>query len=155
MQHVLRPLSIYFGVTSASKQSRIMEQAYNALYYLFIGPLGIYIIYDSDLWYFSTEAMYEGYPHLVHTGLFKAYYLVQASFWTQQALVLLLGLERRRKDFYELVAHHIVTVSLIALSYRFHFMKMGVLVFVTHDVSDFFLSVCISLSFFATTGPFF
>lgn len=35
----------------------------------------------------------------------KAYYLLQLSFWLQQALVMLLRLEKPRKDYYELIAH--------------------------------------------------
>ena len=53
----------------------------------------------------------------------------------------MLMLEKPRKDFYELVLHHIVTLALIGLSYRFHFTYMGVAVYITHDISDFFLAV--------------
>ena len=54
---------------------------------------------------------------------------------------MLLGVEKRRKDFKELVVHHIVTLSLISLSYRFHFTYMGIAIYLTHDISDFFLAV--------------
>jgi acyl-CoA-dependent ceramide synthase len=43
----------------------------------------------------------------------KRYYLMQMSYWCQQLLVLVLGLEKPRKDYYELVAHHIVTLWLV------------------------------------------
>lgn len=43
----------------------------------------------------------------------KAYYLSQAAYWCQQLLVLLLGLEKPRKDYNELVAHHFVTLWLV------------------------------------------
>jgi acyl-CoA-dependent ceramide synthase len=78
--------------------------------------------------------------------VFKAYYLLQASYWAQQAIVLVLMLEKPRKDFKELVAHHVITLSLIWLSYRFHFTYMGIAVYITHDVSDFFLAVSQSCS---------
>ena len=54
---------------------------------------------------------------------------------------MVLGLEKRRKDFKELVGHHIITLALIFLSYRFHFTYMGIAVYITHDISDFFLAV--------------
>lgn len=95
----------------------------------------------NPIWYFDTEAMYKGFPHTEHEALFKAYYLLQASYWAQQAIVLLLLLEKPRKDFKELVAHHIITLTLIGLSYRFHFMYMGIAIYITHDISDFFLAV--------------
>lgn len=43
----------------------------------------------------------------------KWYYLLQFAYWLHQFLVLVLGLEKPRKDFKELVAHHVVTLWLI------------------------------------------
>ncbi|TGJ81616.1 hypothetical protein E0Z10_g7147 [Xylaria hypoxylon] len=157
MQELLRPLAVSLGITSRSKQGRFNEQAYVAIYTGIIGPLGLYVMYHSPTWYFSTAGMYADYPHKTHTAVTKFYYLLQAAFWAQQALVMILGLETRRRDFKELVMHHVVTVSLIALSYRFHFTMMGVLVYVTHDISDFFLATSKSLNYIDSPlqGPYF
>lgn len=43
----------------------------------------------------------------------KRYYLMQFAYWCQQLVVLLLGLEKPRKDYGELVAHHFVTLWLV------------------------------------------
>ena len=43
----------------------------------------------------------------------KRYYLMQAAFWCQQTLVLILRLERPRKDHKELTIHHAVTLWLV------------------------------------------
>lgn len=141
MQRLIRPLAISYGIRSRSKQNRFMEQAYTAIYFAFFGPLGLYIMYRTPVWYFDTVGMFEDFPHRSHEAMFKAYYLLQASYWAQQAIVLMLQLEKPRKDFKELVAHHIVTIALIWLSYRFHFTYMGLAVYITHDISDFFLAV--------------
>lgn len=111
----------------------------------------------TPIWYFNTAAMYEGYPHKTHEGFFKAYYLLQASYWAQQMIVLLLMLEKPRKDFKELVAHHCITLSLIWLSYRFHFTYMGIAVYITHDISDFFLATSKVLNYIDSSivGPYF
>ncbi|KAH8425493.1 sphingosine N-acyltransferase lag1 [Aspergillus melleus] len=146
------------GIASPSKQARFSEQLYTALYTFVSTLLGMYLLIDTGIlsllftptlqslpsaimnMRLNTEIMYQDYPHLTHSLLFKAYYLLQASFWAQQMLVLVLGLEVPRRDFKELVMHHFVTVGLIALSWRFHFTYLGLLVFVTHDGSDFFLA---------------
>lgn len=141
MQRLIRPTAIRWGIRSRGKLSRFMEQAYTALYFAFFGPFGLYVMSRSSLWYFNTAAMFEGFPHRSHEGLFKAYYLLQASYWAQQAIVLMMLLEKPRKDFKELVLHHIITLALIGLSYRFHFTHMGLAVYITHDISDFFLAV--------------
>jgi acyl-CoA-dependent ceramide synthase len=141
MQSFLRPMAKRSGLKSRAKQSRFMEQMYTAIYFGVLGPCGLYVMSRTPLWYFNTRAMYEGFPHKTHEAIFKFYYLFQAAYWSQQAIVLCLGMEKPRKDFKELVGHHIVSLSLIALSYHFHFTYMGLGVFITHDISDFFLAV--------------
>lgn len=141
MQQLLRPLALAVGIKTRGKQNRFMEQMYTAMYFAVFGPLGLYVMSRTPVWYFNTAGMFEEFPHRAHEGLFKAYYLLQASYWAQQFIVLVLRLEKPRRDFRELVGHHIVTLALISLSYRFHFTYMGVAVYITHDVSDFFLAV--------------
>lgn len=141
MQRLIRPMAIMSGIRGRAKVSRFMEQVYTAMYFSVFGPLGLYVMSRSPIWYFNTTAMFEGFPHRTHEAIFKAYYLLQASYWAQQAIVLMLHLEKPRKDFRELVGHHVVTLLLIGLSYRFHFTYMGLAVYITHDISDFFLAV--------------
>ncbi|GMC20299.1 unnamed protein product [Saccharomyces cerevisiae] len=87
------------------------------------------------------------YPDITNPFLFKIFYLGQAAFWAQQACVLVLQLEKPRKDYKELVFHHIVTLLLIWSSYVFHFTKMGLAIYITMDVSDFFLSLSKTLNY--------
>lgn len=140
MQEILRPLA-RLRIKSHGKQSRFMEQAYTAIYFAVLGPAGLYVMRQTPVWYFNTSGMYEAFPHRTHAAEFKFYYLFEAAYWAQQAIVMLLGMEKPRKDFKELVTHHIVTLALIALSYRFHFTYMGIAIYITHDISDFFLAV--------------
>jgi acyl-CoA-dependent ceramide synthase len=141
MQKFLRPWAKNSGLKSRAKQSRFMEQMYTAIYFAVLGPVGLFVMSRTPVWYFNTRGMYEGFPHKTHEAYFKFYYLFQAAYWAQQAIVLSLGMEKPRKDYKELVGHHITTLFLIALSYRFHFTYMGLAVYVTHDISDFFLAV--------------
>lgn len=141
MQNLLRPLATHFQIKSRAKQARFMEQMYTAIYFGCLGPIGLWVMSRTPVWYFNVKGMYAGYPHRTHEGVLKFYYLFQAAYWAQQAIVLMLGMEKPRKDFKELVGHHIVSLSLIALSYRFHFVYMGLAVYITHDISDFFLAV--------------
>ncbi|KAH8848112.1 hypothetical protein MCOR02_009672 [Pyricularia oryzae] len=100
---------------------------------------------------------YAGVKSRGKQACFKFYYLFQAAYWAQQAIVLVLGMEKPRKDFKELIAHHIVSLALIALSYRFHFTYIGLAVYVTHDISDFFLATAKLMNYIdhALTGPYF
>lgn len=71
----------------------------------------------------------------------KLYYLLQFSYWLQQALVMLLRLEKPRKDYYELIAHHLVTLWLIGWSYLINLTMIGTTVFVCMDVPDTWLAM--------------
>jgi acyl-CoA-dependent ceramide synthase len=156
MQEILRPLARYAGLPK-SKHARFMEQMYTAIYFGVLGPAGLYVMSRTPLWFFNTTGMYEDFPHKTHDAYFKFYYLFQASYWAQQAIVLVLGLEKPRKDFKELICHHIVSLALIGLSYRFHFTYIGLPVYITHDISDFFLATSKSLNYIDhwAVGPYF
>ncbi|CAG7953432.1 unnamed protein product [Penicillium olsonii] len=157
MQQMIRPFAVWCGIRGKGKTARFMEQMYTAVYFGVFGPLGLYVMKRSTIWYFNTTAMFEGFPHREHEAVFKAYYLLEASYWAQQAIVLMLQLEKPRKDFKELVGHHIITLALIGLSYRFHFTHMGLAVYITHDISDFFLATSKTLNYLDAyiTAPYF
>lgn len=53
------------------------------------------------------------YPHWEMMPELKRYYLMHAAYWLQQFIVLLFRLEKPRKDYVELILHHIVTLWLI------------------------------------------
>lgn len=154
---VLRPSARYLGVKKPAKVKRFMEQTYSMFYYGISGPFGLWVMSRTPLWFFETTPFYLEYPHKTHDWYFKVYYLGQAAFWVQQSVVLVLQLEKPRKDFYELILHHIVTIALIWCSYRFHFTWMGLEVYITMDVSDFFLALSKTLNYLDSpiSGPFF
>lgn len=62
---------------------------------------------------FFFDGVVQGYPHWDMQPELKRYYLMQMAYWIQQFLVLVLGLEKPRKDYVELVAHHVVTLWLV------------------------------------------
>lgn len=156
MQELLLPWAKSTGLSRA-KQARFMEQAYTAVYFAVLGPAGLYVMSKTPVWYFNTHGMYEGFPHRTHEASVKFYYLFQAAYWAQQAIVLILGLEKPRKDYKELVGHHIVSLALIGLSYRFHFTYIGLAVYISHDISDFFLATSKVLNYLDhwLIGPYF
>ena len=54
-----------------------------------------------------------GYPAWRLKPELKRYYLMQIAYWCQQMLILVLGLEKPRKDYWELVGHHLITLWLV------------------------------------------
>ncbi|KAG5518602.1 hypothetical protein PMAC_002999 [Pneumocystis sp. 'macacae'] len=151
MNILIKPIAERINVKK-NKLKRFMEQGYNLFYFILSSVFGIYIMFKTRLWYFNVDAFYDGYPHKTHTVYFKAYYLLQFSYWFQQAAVLILKLEKPRKDYKRFVVHHFITLILIGLSYRFHFTYLGLAVFITMDISDVFLALAKLMNYIQCKG---
>lgn len=156
MQWILAPVAHRFGLQKGKVQ-RFMEQGYTIMYMTCSATYGIWVMSHTDMWYFNTTAFYADYPHKLHLANFKVYYLCQFAYWLQQFIVLALQLEKPRKDYHELIVHHVVTLLLIGLSYRFHFTYIGLCVFITMDTSDIWLALSKNLNYIdsSLTGPVF
>ncbi|KAF9573469.1 sphingosine N-acyltransferase lag1, partial [Lunasporangiospora selenospora] len=98
-------------------------------------------------WYlwFRPAAFFEDYPltQLPHVMIWTHY--VQFGFWLQQVFVL--HIEVPRKDFWALLAHHIVTLLLIGGSALSNFWRAGNAVFVVMDVADILLAFSKSMKY--------
>lgn len=96
----------------------------------------MYIMYNSDYW-LDLHALWKDWPVREMSGLSKWYYLVQFAFWLQQIVVV--NIEERRKDHWQMFTHHIITCVLIFASYGYHQTKVGTLILCLMDVVDLFL----------------
>lgn len=101
-------------------------------------------MYGSQ-WWFDTRYFWIDYPVTDYTEAFKYYYLVQFAYWLQQIFVL--QIEAPRKDYRELVMHHINTLLLIFASYFCNFTRVGNAVFVCMDLPDAVLAVSKQMCF--------
>lgn len=71
--------------------------------------------------------------------------------WIQQ--IITINLEARRKDYWQMFTHHIITTILMSLSYILNFTRIGSAILCTMDVVDILLPVSstIKLSCFTFT----
>ncbi|EPY50811.1 sphingosine N-acyltransferase Lag1 [Schizosaccharomyces cryophilus OY26] len=137
MDYCFRPFILSWGIRKRKVVVRFCEQGYCFLYYFVFWLLGFYIYRNSGYWD-HEEQLFEHYPQYYMSTLFKFYYLAQFGFWLQQIYVL--HVEQRRADHWQMFAHHIVTCSLIFLSYSFNFLRVGNAILYIFDLSDYILS---------------
>lgn len=83
--------------------------------------------------------MWTDWPNRELDGLMKGYVLAQWAFWLQQIIVI--NIEDRRKDHWQMFSHHIITTALISSCYYYHFTRVGNMILVVMDVVDLFLPV--------------
>jgi acyl-CoA-dependent ceramide synthase len=135
-----RPLARYFGIKKRAKIDRFGEQGHALIYFGLMGAWGFRIMSQLPTWWFRSENYWIGYPHWDMNPELKRYYLMQSAHWCQELLVLLLGLEKPRKDYAELVVHHFVTLWLIGWSYLINLTLIGNAVYMSMDIPDAFLA---------------
>ncbi|KAI3626682.1 LAG1 [Malassezia furfur] len=123
--HVFKPLAKRWGIRAEQKQTRFAEQGYALTYWGIAGIFGLYVMSFQDSWWYNLDHLWYQYPHWVMRPELKLYYLLQGSYWMQQAFVMLLGLERPRKDYYELIAH---------LSKMFNYLDMNLMAGIVYSI---------------------
>ncbi|KAL8694129.1 MAG: hypothetical protein Q9218_001182 [Villophora microphyllina] len=136
MDYLLAPLAQLVGLTKKKEKTRFAEQAWVLIYDSVFWSLGMYIMYNSDYW-LNTREMWTHWPNREMDTVCKWYYLVQFAFWIQQIVVV--HIEERRKDHWQMFAHHIITCSLMFASYGYHVTKVGNTVLCLMDVVDLLL----------------
>lgn len=87
------------------------------------------------------DALWPDFPHYPLPAPIKAYYLLQFTSWVTQMVIL--HVEARRKDHYQMLTHHIITLVLVAMTYFCGLTRVGCVTLVLMDFSDIMLPVSI------------
>ncbi|PGH30921.1 acyl-CoA-dependent ceramide synthase [[Emmonsia] crescens] len=115
---------------------RLAEQGWLLVYYFGFWTYGVCLWYNSKYWYNFRE-IWTDWPSRDISGAFKWYCLTQLAFWLQQILVI--NIEERRKDHYQMLVHHIVTSTLLGSAYVYGFYNVANVVLCIMDIVDFLL----------------
>ncbi|GFS10316.1 ceramide synthase 2 [Elysia marginata] len=85
-------------------------------------------------WFYETKFCWRGWPHHhVPTDVYW-YYMVEFGFYL--SLLASLFTDNKRKDFTEMIVHHIATLLLMGMSWANNFVRIGTLVLLVHDAVD-------------------
>lgn len=137
MDYVLKPLARMGGIQKKKATVRFAEQGWLLIYCSIFWTLGMYINYNSEYW-LNLYEIWNHFPTRAMSGLMKGYYLLQFAFWLQQILVI--NMEERRKDHWQMFTHHIITSALVSMSYSYYQTKVGNVILCLMDVVDIFLA---------------
>ncbi len=135
----------------ASKLDKFAESAWKALCYGMLYSLGWAVLWDKD-WFWHITACWHRYPlgHDVTPGVY-AYYMAELGFYF--SLLLSQFSDVRRSDFWEMFAHHVATIALLALSWTCNLFRVGTLVIWVHDCADVFLESAKMLKYVGWEKP--
>lgn len=125
---------------------------FKVLYYIFATIIGYFTLKDlnimpKELYIFNgdisnmTTFVYPEYLLFSKNAFFDFYYLMGISFVITD-LIWLLFFYDAQSDFYLMLLHHTLTISLITFSFLFNLSQVGVIVFYLHDLTDIFVYIC-------------
>lgn len=113
---------------------KIAEGMWRLSFYTFSAIYGFFfVLWDKPYRHDTMHGLYE-YPH--HPVASEEWWLYNIELGFYVSLVITQMIDTKRKDFWQMFIHHIVTIVLIVLSWACNFHRIGVLVMVIHDVAD-------------------
>ncbi|EGC32326.1 hypothetical protein DICPUDRAFT_98903 [Dictyostelium purpureum] len=146
--HVLKPIAVSINMKK-SYSDRFLENGWYSFYYLTFFIFGTYV-YSKETWsIFPTMNIWLGWPIQPFKPLFRYYYLLELSFYIHCTIAL--SFETKRKDFYQMLTHHVSTFFLVAASYWYRYHRIGIAILWLHNISDIFLYSAKSLNYVCKT----
>ncbi|KAM9797752.1 ceramide synthase 4a isoform 1-T1 [Syngnathus typhle] len=115
---------------------KFCEASWRFVFYLAAFAAGLGSLFHAP-WFWDPRECWQGFPKQVVTSAHSWYYTFELGFYL--SLLLCVSVDVKRKDFKEQVIHHIATIFLIGFSYCGNYVRIGTLVMLVHDSSDFLL----------------
>ncbi|KAJ8277341.1 hypothetical protein GJAV_G00074150 [Gymnothorax javanicus] len=115
---------------------KFCEACWRFVFYLIAFSAGLASLIDKP-WFWDSKECWNGFPHQAVSDAQRWYYVLELGFYW--SLVLRISADIKRKDFKEQIIHHIATVFLIGLSYCGNYIRVGTIVMLVHDSSDFLM----------------
>uniref|UniRef100_A0A915EM32 TLC domain-containing protein n=1 Tax=Ditylenchus dipsaci TaxID=166011 RepID=A0A915EM32_9BILA len=92
------------------------------------------VVLRNKSWMYDLTECWAAYPnHEVDSSLWW-YYIIQTAFYW--SLLLSCWFDVKRSDFKQICIHHVITISLLSLSWSTNFVRIGTVVLFLHDISD-------------------
>jgi len=110
---------------------------------------------ENAAWWDDPRTCWIPHPrdqHPLHTPLLRYFYLAQLAVWIYTCFVHRF-LDERRKDYFVMYIHHIVTIGLVGMSWQSGYWRIGLIIVYVHDISDIFVDVLKLVNYLKLEGP--
>jgi len=118
---------------------KFSESCWKWAYYTIVSCWGIGCVLCSDF-FWDTSLCWVNWPDVLLSNSFKNYYMVQLAFYIH-SIIAHFTVELKRKDFFQMLTHHIITAILIGWSLQAKFYRIGGVVMLLHDANDVLLEL--------------
>jgi hypothetical protein len=133
------------GYLLQEKQNKVRESLWKNIAILSFS-MGGYAVAGHQNWFFNREKYFSVYPYEPGNDM-RWYYMLYLSFWIQ-SIAFIVKFAVKRKDNFELLLHHIVTIILMISSYALGMTPIGLCVLMIHELNDLLLEsakICVYL----------
>uniref|UniRef100_A0A0N4ZJ66 TLC domain-containing protein n=1 Tax=Parastrongyloides trichosuri TaxID=131310 RepID=A0A0N4ZJ66_PARTI len=128
------------GFAGRSKFKKVAETAWRFVYFVFAVGLGYWALYDSDHLY-EIENCWVDWPYQNVNNKVMIYYMIEIGFYW--ALIFShFSFDLKKSDYWQMLAHHGITILLLFISFSINFMRIGTLILLSHDFTDIFIEFC-------------
>uniref|UniRef100_H3BDW4 Ceramide synthase 3 n=1 Tax=Latimeria chalumnae TaxID=7897 RepID=H3BDW4_LATCH len=144
----VRQVERWFRRRRNQERPRIMkkfqEVCWRFAFYLLAFTCGIIVLYDKP-WFSDLWEVWVDFPRQSLLPSQYWYYIIELSFYL--SLLFSVAFDVKRKDFKEQIIHHLATIILLSFSWCANYIRIGTLVMVVHDASDFILEFAKMLNY--------
>ncbi|GAB1598016.1 ceramide synthase 2-like isoform X2 [Argonauta hians] len=112
---------------------KFVESGWRCTFYSAIFVYGMVMLLDK-VWLWKPVNCWIGYPHHHVSDDIFWFYIIEIGYYISS--LVLHFTDVRRKDFWELFIHHIITLLLLTFSWIQNMIRVGTLVLVIHDTVD-------------------
>jgi hypothetical protein len=122
---IVAPIGTLLGSVSRKKWASFLDMGWQFCWYTYSFSASAWFVHTetqfdiANIWRGQNGPTVDTNPHLALSWGFKIYYLAELAFWLSMVFTTLL--EKRRKDFGEMMAHHCITSAMIYYSYHYNF----------------------------------
>lgn len=118
--------------------AKFCECSWHLMFYTTFFIYGLIYLWQKPF-FWKTENCWRGWPKQ-HVGIdIYWHYVIELGFYW--SLVLTLFTDNKRKDFKQMIIHHVATIVLMYFSWVLNFVRIGSLVLVVHDAADTWLAL--------------
>jgi len=112
------------------------ETCYRALFYMGLFAYGSHVVLRTN-WIWDNSLWVTNYTEHEITTEMQWYYHMEIAFYF--ALLFSQFFDTKRKDFYQMLIHHVATLTLLLGSYITSYYRVGCVIIYIHDAADVWL----------------
>ncbi|XP_006822803.1 ceramide synthase 1-like [Saccoglossus kowalevskii] len=138
--YLFQPFLDSLKMTDATSAAKTPESMYKSIWYSISWSYTAYLLFNGKYTIFQDPAsIFADWSNGMEVPLdIYIIYVYQCGFYVH-SIYASIYVDVIRSDFYLVMAHHILTIMLLAFSYIVRYHKIGVLVLFCHDLCDVLL----------------